>query len=350
MLFRLIILIVSIGWINCDLPTELDPFLEKLFEFEECEEFISSADYTNVATSKCDPHVCDFPRQLCARPASKFQDNAANTCRNIPNECLTAANGGVPVRSVRPATPKPFMPLVPPGGQGMFSGGVVSKPSNPMRICTMDAPTGRFCGFRPMYTYNKETFQCDEFWFPGCRTSETNANLFDDYQECQKIADMCKPKPTTRPPPRPTPQPPRPTNPRTAPKPTTPPTSPIVDVISKFGGGGAGNNKVGQGALGAIGMFTGSGLGETGQGPLGNFVPNPQAGNGAGTGGAGANGEGPDLGLFGLIQQGIMGAQAAGKGGNGGKEAASKAAGQILQQFTGFDLGGLGNNFGGLFG
>uniref|UniRef100_A0A183FXI3 BPTI/Kunitz inhibitor domain-containing protein n=1 Tax=Heligmosomoides polygyrus TaxID=6339 RepID=A0A183FXI3_HELPZ len=38
----------------------------------------------------------------------------------------------------------------------------------------------------------QETLQCDEFWFPGCTTSDTNANLFGDLQSCQKLADMCK--------------------------------------------------------------------------------------------------------------------------------------------------------------
>lgn len=41
------------------------------------------------------------------------------------------------------------------------------------------------------FVYNKETFECDEFWFPGCRTDETNANLFDSRKDCERIADLC---------------------------------------------------------------------------------------------------------------------------------------------------------------
>lgn len=345
---------ILIGLVYGQLPDELDPFLEKLFEFEECEDFLGSTDYTNIATTKCDPHTCDFPRQICARPAAKFQDTSANTCRAIPLECITAANGGVaPGPSIRP-TPSPFIPQppVPNVISPMIpspSGGVVTPPStDPLAICKMGVPNGRFCGFRPMFTYNKETLQCDEFWFPGCRTAETNANLFEDYQQCQRVADMCKPtppptlapfrpRPTTRRPPPPTPPPP---------PPPAPAPSPFVDAFKSFGG----NSQAGQGALGAIGMFTGSGLGPTGQGPLGNFSPNPNAGAPPPAAGGAGGQDGQDLGLFGLIQQGIMGAQAAGQGGKPGKEATAKAAGQILQQFTGFDLGGIGNNFGGLFG
>uniref|UniRef100_A0A8R1HI61 BPTI/Kunitz inhibitor domain-containing protein n=1 Tax=Caenorhabditis japonica TaxID=281687 RepID=A0A8R1HI61_CAEJA len=349
--------IIAVG---SQLPDQLDPFLEKLFEFEECEDFLGSTEYNNIATSKCDPMTCDFPHQICARPAARFQDPSANTCRDVPAECLTAANGGEPVPpSVRP-TPSPFMPqpsvpnvISPMGPMGpMGRGGAATLPPDPMAICQMGAPNGRFCGFRPMFTYNRETMQCDEFWFPGCSTEDTNANLFEDYQSCQTVADMCKPTPSppTFPPYRPRPVPRTIPTPRPAP-PTPPPApapSPFVDAFKSFGGGG--NNQVGQGALGAIGMFTGSGLAPTGQGPLGNFAPNPNAGmNGGGGGGGAGGGDGQDLGLFGLIQQGIMGAQAAGQG-KGGKEAASKAAGKILEQFTGFDLGGLGNNFGGLFG
>ncbi|KIH48445.1 Kunitz/Bovine pancreatic trypsin inhibitor domain protein, partial [Ancylostoma duodenale] len=64
---------------------------------------------------------------------------------------------------------------------------------NPMDICQMGPPDGRFCGFKVMYTYNKETLQCDEFWFPGCTTADTNANLFIDMQSCEKLAEMCRP-------------------------------------------------------------------------------------------------------------------------------------------------------------
>ncbi|PIO77109.1 Kunitz/Bovine pancreatic trypsin inhibitor domain protein [Teladorsagia circumcincta] len=65
-------------------------------------------------------------------------------------------------------------------------------PIDPTDICEMGPPNGRFCGFKVMYTYNKETLQCDEFWFPGCTTEETNANLFSDLRSCRKLADLCK--------------------------------------------------------------------------------------------------------------------------------------------------------------
>ncbi|CAI2354725.1 unnamed protein product [Caenorhabditis sp. 36 PRJEB53466] len=345
---------IIVGRVGGQLPDQLDPFLEKLFEFEECEDFLGSTEYNNIATTKCDPLTCDFPRQLCARPSAKFQDSSANTCRTIPTECLTAANGGVPLAPSVQTTSSPFMPQPLPNAISPMmpapTDGQASPPPDPLSICQMGVPNGRFCGFRPMYIYNRETMQCDDFWFPGCRTADTNANLFEDYQQCQKVADMCRPTPPppTLPPFRPRPPAHRPHPPRTIHPPPPPPhqpaPSPFVDAFKSFGGGG-GNSPVGQGALGAIGMFTGSGLAPTGQGPLGNFAPNPNAGAAGGGGGQ----DGQDLGLFGLIQQGIMGAQAAGQG-KGGKEAASKAAGKILEQFTGFDLGGLGNNFGGLFG
>ncbi|RCN37101.1 Kunitz/Bovine pancreatic trypsin inhibitor domain protein [Ancylostoma caninum] len=130
---------------------------------------------------------------------------------------------------------------------------------NPMDICQMGPPDGRFCGFKVMYTYNKETLQCDEFWFPGCTTADTNANLF-------------------------------------------------IDMQSSLVGG-----------------------------------PSP-------TITSSGSGDGEDLGLLGLIQQGIQNANAIRQGGPQGKQAAAAAAGQILQQFTGFDLNNLGGNFGSFFG
>lgn len=66
------------------------PLISSLFLFcSSGEEFLASGDYTNIATSKCDPFTCDFPRQLCARPASKFQDASANMCRTVPTEVDT---------------------------------------------------------------------------------------------------------------------------------------------------------------------------------------------------------------------------------------------------------------------
>lgn len=45
---------------------------------------MSDSSYTSIATSPCQPFVCDFPRQLCQRRAENFRDVAANECRNIP--------------------------------------------------------------------------------------------------------------------------------------------------------------------------------------------------------------------------------------------------------------------------
>ncbi|CAD6196404.1 unnamed protein product [Caenorhabditis auriculariae] len=338
-----------------ELPDDLDSFMEKLFDTEKCEEFISSGEFNIIATSKCDPFTCDFPRQVCARPSAKFQDSSSNVCRTIPHECLTEANGGVlPVGPplLLTTTVSPAVPKLGGGFSNLGSGDkgpkmvTIAPPPSPLSICQMDAPTGRFCGFRPMFTYNKETLQCDEFWFPGCRTVETNANLFDNYHDCLKVVEMCRPTPTPPPPQRPLlppmsggwnsggriERPPAP--PPTPPPPVNSGQSLIVDALSGLTGGssGGGGNPIG---LGALGMFTGSGLGTSQPAPL------PQ------TTGGGAGGD-EDLGLFGLIQQGLMGAQAM-KPGQGNKQQAAQAAGKILEQFTGFDLNNFGGNFGNIF-
>ncbi|VDM77480.1 unnamed protein product [Strongylus vulgaris] len=247
---------------------------------------------------------------------------------------------------------------------------------NPMDICQMGPPDGRFCGFKVMYTYNKETYQCDEFWFPGCTTADTNANLFSDYNSCDKLAEMCRrssitttPSPTPAPftffPPPPSttsspspftffPPPPSTTSmPTTSWSPQPPPTSPIPGLgflgekrrpgpRGRFIGGGGG---MGGGAGGMGGGGMGSGGGPFGTFPgLGSALGGPSPTITAG------NGDEQDLGLLGLIQQGLQNAQAIRKGGPEGKQAAAAAAGQILQQFTGFDLNNLGGNFGNIFG
>uniref|UniRef100_A0A1I7X1N6 Rho-GAP domain-containing protein n=1 Tax=Heterorhabditis bacteriophora TaxID=37862 RepID=A0A1I7X1N6_HETBA len=58
------------------------------------EETISGEVFTAVDTIECFPYKCDFPRQLCMRPATKYQDRDSNICKDLPNECITAANGG----------------------------------------------------------------------------------------------------------------------------------------------------------------------------------------------------------------------------------------------------------------
>ncbi|EPB72427.1 Kunitz/Bovine pancreatic trypsin inhibitor domain protein [Ancylostoma ceylanicum] len=267
------VLLAVLAAASAELPKELDAFLEVLFDVKECDSFLSG-EFTTVATVDCAPYKCDFPRQVCMRPNSKYQEASANECRAVPMECLVAANGGEPVGPPQVMTVQPpaiTMPIVinkprkEHGGGGFVGGGNKVQPMtiNPMDICQMGPPDGRFCGFKVMYTYNKETLQCDEFWFPGCTTADTNANLFIDMQSCEKLAEMCR--------------------------------------------------------------------------PLGGPSPTiPSSGSG----------DGEDLGLLGLIQQGIQNANAIRQGGPQGKQAAAAAAGQILQQFTGFDLNNLGGNFG----
>uniref|UniRef100_A0A158P690 BPTI/Kunitz inhibitor domain-containing protein n=1 Tax=Angiostrongylus cantonensis TaxID=6313 RepID=A0A158P690_ANGCA len=251
-----------------------------------------TGDFTSVATIECPPYRCDFPRQVCMRLNSRYQEVSANECRPVPIECLTAANGGIPVG--------PQLVIQPPSTaltvdkswkeHGVFNGFSEKNIGelhpmmiSPTDICQMGPPNGRFCGFKVMYTYNKETFQCDEFWFPGCTTVETNANLFSDMRSCQKLAEMCK-------------------------------CGFYFCSLLNF-------LSIRNSALG---------------GPAPSVRP--------------SEGDGEDLGIFGLIQQSIQNAQAIKQGGPQGKQAAAAAAGQILQQFTGFDLNNLGGNFGNLFG
>ncbi|GMR59211.1 hypothetical protein PMAYCL1PPCAC_29406, partial [Pristionchus mayeri] len=151
------------------------------------EDFVSNADFVSVSTSQCTPHSCDFPRQICQRPANKFRDESANECKSIPEKCVTAANGG---------------PLPPPV-KNAFSL-VTMRPTvkedreeenekvNLSELCDMDAPTGRFCGFARKWTYNRDTGHCDQFWFPGCKTRDTNANLFDKQAVCEELALLCR--------------------------------------------------------------------------------------------------------------------------------------------------------------
>ncbi|CAJ0581860.1 unnamed protein product, partial [Mesorhabditis spiculigera] len=202
-----LILTVSLCYVSADVPKELDKFLEKLFEFEECEEWVGDSSYVSVATRECSPFTCNFPLEVCSRPAAKYQDKTANLCRAIPFECVTALNGGVPLGTVATTSapiftmPPSIFGITPPSNTPpplVFPGATPSPflpapkvspaPINvrPRDICEMGPPTGRFCGFSQKYVYNKETFECDEFWFPGCRTDETNANLFNTRRESKK--------------------------------------------------------------------------------------------------------------------------------------------------------------------
>uniref|UniRef100_A0AC34R4N6 Type IV secretion protein Rhs n=1 Tax=Panagrolaimus sp. JU765 TaxID=591449 RepID=A0AC34R4N6_9BILA len=52
------------------------------------------------------------------RPAEKYQDETANQCRNIPTECLTVANGGIPLGPVNPQSSKMVVPAIRINGNG----------------------------------------------------------------------------------------------------------------------------------------------------------------------------------------------------------------------------------------
>ncbi|VDO18905.1 unnamed protein product [Heligmosomoides polygyrus] len=129
-----------------------------------------AGDFTSVATVDCSPYRCDFPRHICMRPNSRYQEASANECRPIPAECLTAANGGKPVVSSQLPIPSPAISTISMTGDRSrkeigafrgFGGPVAGRtvvnpmPIDPMEICGMGAPDGRFCGFKIMYTYNK---------------------------------------------------------------------------------------------------------------------------------------------------------------------------------------------------
>lgn len=45
-----------------------------------------AGDFTSVATVDCSPYRCDFPRHICMRPNSRYQEASANECRPIPAE------------------------------------------------------------------------------------------------------------------------------------------------------------------------------------------------------------------------------------------------------------------------
>ncbi|KAL6744189.1 hypothetical protein Aduo_017149 [Ancylostoma duodenale] len=359
------VLLAVLAAARAELPKELDAFLEVLFDVKECDSFLSG-EFTTVATVDCSPYKCDFPRQVCMRPNSKYQETSANECRAVPMECLVAANGGEPVGPPQVMTIQPppiTMPMVinkprkEHGGGGFVGGGNKVQPMtiNPMDICQMGPPDGRFCGFKVMYTYNKETLQCDEFWFPGCTTADTNANLFIDMQSCEKLAEMCRrstPAPFTLPPPPPPPPPPTTTWAPLPPPPVLTPPPPPPPGLGMLGGRNRPHPMGGRGGGGGHGGGGGGGAaGGGGGGPFGTFP-----GLGSALGGPSptitspGSGDGEDLGLLGLIQQGIQNANAIRQGGPQGKQAAAAAAGQILQQFTGFDLNNLGGNFGSFFG
>uniref|UniRef100_A0A915CBQ1 BPTI/Kunitz inhibitor domain-containing protein n=2 Tax=Parascaris univalens TaxID=6257 RepID=A0A915CBQ1_PARUN len=200
--------VILLGCIsNAELPQDLDSFLEVLFDATECEEFLSDSEWVAVATHTCAPYECDFPRQLCMRPSKKFSDEGSNQCRDIPEECLTSANKGVPLETPAPkeiastlrsslmstlaTTPSIFTTGA---AQVEASSTATKRPSPPivnMSICDMDEAQGRFCGFQVKIAYNRKTGRCEQFWFPGCTTADTNANLFDTLDECVEATKSC---------------------------------------------------------------------------------------------------------------------------------------------------------------
>ncbi|OZC12237.1 Kunitz/Bovine pancreatic trypsin inhibitor domain protein [Onchocerca flexuosa] len=143
-------------------PDNFDSFLEMLFEHTECEDFLADDKWTNIGLRDCKPYVCDFPRELCRRPAAKYQDETSNTCIKIPED------------------------------QHNFTGLATKSIDSSADICNLDQPKGRFCGFQIKVAYNRNNERCEQFWFPGCRTIETNQNLFDTVEECMEKTKICK--------------------------------------------------------------------------------------------------------------------------------------------------------------
>lgn len=73
-----------------DIPRELDPFLELLFETPDCEQVVSNADFLIVGTAECKPFQCAFPHQACMRKSSLINEDKANQCRDIPDQVSRA--------------------------------------------------------------------------------------------------------------------------------------------------------------------------------------------------------------------------------------------------------------------
>ncbi|KAI1719739.1 kunitz/Bovine pancreatic trypsin inhibitor domain-containing protein [Ditylenchus destructor] len=282
---------------SAELPQELDPFLEVLFGTDQCEPFLSDGKYLSVSTVECKPYTCDFPYQLCMRAAESYKDEKANECKEVPIQCLTAANGGIapphfsskttpaavvgpspgngpnvsPVINTKPnsGATGPTQITSPNTGIVPSNGNIGNK--NGVPICEQGVPDGRFCGFALKFAYNMETGNCDQFWYPGCRTENTNDNLFDSLAECREATGHCQ---VHRPAPQVT-QPPLPPDTTWRPDAVVPnaytrqpnafvPNGPVP------GGGGLG------GASGPPQPAAGGGGAEYGGGALGN------AGGGAG--------------------------------------------------------------------
>ncbi|VDP14205.1 unnamed protein product, partial [Onchocerca flexuosa] len=186
------------------------------------EDFLADDKWTNIGLRDCKPYVCDFPRELCRRPAAKYQDETSNTCIKIPEDCLTAANGGTPLATTssnlfinnkttnsnlvrsKLTIQTPPTTAIPSSSTNSDKISTETSSSNPIKglatksidssadICNLDQPKGRFCGFQIKVAYNRNNERCEQFWFPGCRTIETNQNLFDTVEECMEKTKICK--------------------------------------------------------------------------------------------------------------------------------------------------------------
>uniref|UniRef100_A0A7E4VV50 BPTI/Kunitz inhibitor domain-containing protein n=1 Tax=Panagrellus redivivus TaxID=6233 RepID=A0A7E4VV50_PANRE len=395
--------------VNAALPTEFEPFLEVLFETVECEPFLAEAKYISVSTSECRPYTCDFPRQMCMREAARHTDESANECISIPAACLTAANGGIPVgpgaaHIVTTPPPRVFGGVAPGGGNPadringngrppvkLVTGApnVPAPPPPPDRflprlgpnqhgdICQQGVPEGRFCGFQLKFTYNKETGNCEQFWFPGCATDATNDNLFGGEQDCKIATSHCSagPAPTTtterpiriRRPTTPAPPPPKRTTTTEAPLPDypdseeeipQPPPAPERGGGGFGGRGGAGGVDLGSlagslmgggggGPGGIVGQFLGSGLGGGGGGggASSRVVPSGYGGNSLGGGGGGApGGGGGGANFIGLIANAVK--QVSNKPAAGAAAGGAPAATQWLKNIDAGQITNLFSSFG----
>uniref|UniRef100_A0A0K0EI64 BPTI/Kunitz inhibitor domain-containing protein n=1 Tax=Strongyloides stercoralis TaxID=6248 RepID=A0A0K0EI64_STRER len=184
--------------IKGNFPDDLDTFLGILFDTEACEHFVANADYLGVATKKCDPYICDFPHEMCMRPSALYKEVKANQCRSIPENCLIAANNGMPLPLKKQLTTLPPTTIIP----------IFQSTSPPIRIippkskttlikprvnvCRLEIAQGRFCGFKQMWFWNKDHKLCEQFWFPGCVTKDTNGNLFENQDQCIEATKNCK--------------------------------------------------------------------------------------------------------------------------------------------------------------
>ncbi|KAL3984579.1 Kunitz/Bovine pancreatic trypsin inhibitor domain family protein [Acanthocheilonema viteae] len=186
-----------------------------LFEQTECEDFLSDDKWSTVGLRDCKPYVCNFPRELCRRPAAKYQDELSNTCSKIPENCLTAANGGIPLTTdansvtdngitnsnIEGSESTTITSSLSTYSSGFSAEALPSIPTGKITtksidktvdICNLDQPQGRFCGFAIKVAYNRNNQRCEQFWFPGCRTIETNQNLFDSVEECIEKTNICR--------------------------------------------------------------------------------------------------------------------------------------------------------------